>query len=912
MALVNKLFQNCFNYTGDTIYKTFTIDDASGWTVNQSYVIYSGDGACYVYIGSSLNSPVSTYLSPTGTNVGGACNSSTGCPSVNTNMYPNNLFYTFSACCDGSTFSFRRGDVELGSDYVNGTTMALSYVGTGGTFNGCATVITGYTGTTIYTDNNCTFSYLSTFTDCSDCETYSPCPTPTPTITTTPTITPTITPTPSITPTSIPPSPTPTSTPFNNGNTFAYTLTVTGACETGLGSALITASGGTPPYTFDWYNPNLGTGPYKTNLSAGTYFVRANDSTAPTNNEFFINVVIGSGLTIGFQSEIATTCGLNNGSLTVTAESSCNVINYYLYSAYGFVDSQTNSTNIATFDNLSAGTYSVTAVDCGGCSGTSETCIIYSSNTLDYGFYIVNDTECASPTGKVYVTGVTGNAPFTYVWSNGVTGDTITGLTVGGYGVTVTSSDGCVLSKVATVDFVPSIGLGSFTAVTPSCFVADGSVTLTITGGTGPYYYSGSNGTVAITYATSYVFSGLSAGPFSVDVTDAALCKATFSTVLQTPNTFNSLDVTTTNSNCSSNDGKISITLDGGQIPYTYTLVYPDSSVVNAVSNSTAYDFINLESGTYTVYVSDSTSCVYQEEITIIAENLYTVTTSSSGSTCNLSNGSVTLTLSTGGTAPYTYQLNTGQSLNTSFSAATFGGLSTGTYVYSVTDATGCVQTGSVTVSFGTPLQYSLYPTGCGMGSGGTITALISSGTPPFTFTWSDNVSGNPQNIVVTGLTGGTYSLTIVDASGCTQTRNTVISCTAIQSTYQIYTMCERDFEYTSGTERGILQMLNEGYNDVISGHTDCLLSAATFVAQVEVSGTTYTDSFYTGTTLLDIPTNQQWYDAVETLLLSIPGVSSVTIDTTSSVVTIATEGELANQQIIIDLIIQYDINCVS
>ena len=142
--------------------------------------------------------------------------------------------------------------------------------------------------------------------------------------------------------------------------------------------------------------------------------------------------------------------------------------------------------------------------------------------------------------------------------------------------------------------------------------------------------------------------------------------------------------------------------------------------------------------------------------------------------------------------------------------------------------------------------------------------------------------------------------------------RSTIISCTAIESTYQIYTMCEREFQYTSGTERGILQMLNEGYYDIISGHTNCLLSAATFVAQVEVSGVTYTDSFYTGTTLLDIPTNQQWYDAVETILLSIPGVSSVTIDTVSSVVTIATEGELANQQIIIDLIIQYDINCVS
>ena len=906
MALQSAVFQNCFNYTGDTIYKAFTIDNTSGWTLNQSYVIYSGDGACYAYISSSsFLIPVSTYLAPDATNVSGACNSSTGCPSVNTNMYPNNLFYTFSACCDGSTFSFRRGDIELSSDYVNGTTMWLNYGGTGGTFNGCATVITGYTGSTIYTDNNCTFSYSSTFSDCLDCETYYPCST-----TPTPTVTPTITPT--ITPTELPPTPTPSSSPYNNGNTFAYTLTVTGACETGLGSALITASGGTPPYTFDWYNPNLGTGDYKTNLPAGTYYVRANDSTAPTNNEFYINVVIGSGLTIGFQTEVATTCGLNNGSLTVTATSSCDIINYYLYSAYGFVDSQTSSTNIGTFNNLSAGTYSVTAVDCAGCSGTSETCIIYSSNTLDYGFYIVNDTQCASPTGKVYVTGVTGNAPFTYEWSNGVTGDTITGLTAGGYGVTVTSSDGCVLSQVATVDFVPSIGLGSWTAVTPSCFVADGSLTLTITGGTGPYYYSGSNGTVAITYATSYVFSGLSSGPFSVDITDAALCKATFSTVLQTPNTFNSLSVTQTNSTCSSSDGKISITLDGGEIPYTYTLVYPDSSVVNAVSNSTAYDFVNLESGTYTVYVSDSTSCLYQQEITIIAQNLYTVTTSSSGSTCNLNNGTVTLTLSTGGTAPYTYQLSNGQSVNTSFSAATFDGLGTGTYGYTVTDTTGCVQSGNVTVSYGTPLQYSLYPTSCGTGSGGTITALISSGTPPFTFTWSNNISGNPQNITVTGLTGGTYSLTIVDDNGCVQKRSTIISCTAIESTYQIYTMCEREFQYTSGTERGILQMLNEGYYDIISGHTNCLLSATTFVAQVDVSGVTYTDSFYTGTTLLDIPTNQQWYDAVETILLSIPGVSSVTIDTITSVVTIATEGGLANQQIIIDLIIQYDINCVS
>jgi hypothetical protein len=124
--------------------------------------------------------------------------------------------------------------------------------------------------------------------------------------------------------------------------------------------------------------------------------------------------------------------------------------------------------------------------------------------------------------------------------------------------------------------------------------------------------------------------------------------------------------------------------------------------------------------------------------------------------------------------------------------------------------------------------------------------------------------------------------------------------------------MCETDFTFTSGTQRGILQMLNEGYNDLTSGNTNCLLSEAIYVAEVNISGVTYQQPFYTGTTLLDIPTDQLWYDTVETLLLTVPGVSAVSVDAASSVISIQTEGELANQQVIIDLIIQYDINCES
>ena len=517
MALINAIFTNCFSGTGPAIQKTFQIDNTGGWVANQSYVIYSGDGACYSYSFNGGATPLQTFLVPDGTNVLGACNSGSGCPSVNTDMYPNNLYYTFSACCDGSTFSFRRGDVEFSTDYVDGAIFNLSYSSSAGTFNGCATVITGYIGSTIYIAPLPTYSYSTTipippytyFVDCADCITYSPCattPTPTPSITQTKTPTPTVTVTPSVTTTqtvtpSNYPTPTPTLSGFGNGNAFAYTLNITGTCVSSLGAIEITASGGTTPYTFDWYDPELGLGSYKDNLPNGVYHIRASDATAPVNNEFYITAIVSNSLGVDFINITNTTCGLDNGSMTVSASTDDLNITYYIYSNGNLISSQNTNNGIAIFDSLSAGTYSVTAVNGGGCTATTDTCIVYSSNTLDFGFYIVNDTQCLSPTGKVYVTGVTGNAPFTYLWSDSTTGSSITGLTKGIYTCTVTSVDGCVTTKVAEVDYVPSVGLGSWSAQTPSCFTSDGALRLTITGGTGPYFYSGSNGTFVVTYA---------------------------------------------------------------------------------------------------------------------------------------------------------------------------------------------------------------------------------------------------------------------------------------------------------------------------------------------------------------------------------------------------------------------------
>jgi len=355
------------------------------------------------------------------------------------------------------------------------------------------------------------------------------------------------------------------------------------------------------------------------------------------------------------------------------------------------------------------------------------------------------------------------------------------------------------------------------------------------------------------------------------------------------------------------------VNVQQGSPPYTFALsgVGVNQSGTT-VSNS--YLFSNLTSQTYQLTITDGGLCTYSNSVVVNNNPAYTVTTSGTTASCGLENGSITLMITSGGSSPYVYSLNNGASLTTTNLDATFGGLPAGQYEYTIVDSTGCTQTGNVSVLSEGDLQFSLYNTSCGLsGDQGTLTALISSGQPPFTFTWSSNVSGNPQNIYVSGLTGGTYSLTIVDDNGCTQTREVEITCSENLSTYMVYTMCETDFVYTSGTKRGILQMYNEGYRDLTSGNTDCLLSAATFEVQVTVSGTPYYSGiFYTSNSLLDIPTDQQYFNAVQSTLLGITGITAVSIDTTTSQITITTDDSLSGEQIIIELIIDYDIDCVS
>lgn len=708
---------------------------------------------------------------------------------------------------------------------------------------------------------------------------------------------------------------------------FNYILSVTGDCSnTSSGALSVFLEGGTPPYTVEFISPfssvyiDVVNDPVVvTGLYADTYYLRVNDSTLPENLEYYINIPVSNGVCATILNVNDSTCGFNNGSVTGTSTSLYSSTSYYIYNNDNtFITSAITNASSIVFQNLSADTYYMVANDLGGCTGRTSNFIVEESIPFDFGLYVVPNSSCNGvPFGKVIVTGLTGVAPYTYIWSNGQTGSTISGLTAGTYTVQVTDGSGCKKTKAGVVENSTPMGLGSFEPTAPNCLENDGSLTLNITGGTGPYYYVSNVGQNKITYSQSFTLTGLSAGYYQFTVTDATLCPLQLDYTLVSQG-INSVSVIASNSTCGSSDGSILISVEGGQTPYVYTLVYPDSTNSSITSNSASYEFTNLYSGTYTVFIQDATGCLVQEELTIIAESKFDLITQITGTSCNLLNGILSVTCTTGFTLPLDYSLDGEQNIiDTTLSSVTFSNVSSGQHTITVTDADGCSRTKQIVVSSSVGLNYTLYTTSCGSGNNGTITAFISSGTPPFLYNWSNNVLGNPQSITASGLSGGTYNLTITDNNGCSLLRTTNIECDTSSTSYQTYVMGSEEFVIESPTKCGLIQMLNEGFQDLIEGNYSCNLVTATFTAQVSVNplGLSGSELFYTTSSLNDAPTDELWYDTITDLLLSIPGVDKVVIDGENNVITIQSlpnDSTLSGQEILIEVKINYDINCSS
>ena len=706
-----------------------------------------------------------------------------------------------------------------------------------------------------------------------------------------------------------------------NQGILDYSFSLTGVCSAATGTIQFNPIGGVPPYTIDnVFDPTISaqTGTTQitfSGLSGGTYVFRLNDSQGIQNNELYINVTVSGCFDAKIFNASGTTCGVNNGFLQVSAATSGSPYTILLYKNGVYDSTEVASVFPHNFTDLGNGIYNALVVDNGLATAYTENALISTSTAVDFGFWKVNTSNCVQNWGKLAVTGVTGTGPYTYSWSNGETSQIITGLTQGIYSCTVTDSLGCQTTKSETIGVADPLGLAFLTASQPTCFQNDGSLTFTITGGTLPFYYSATTGYVSYTLNNTFTLPNLSAGNYQVLVRDASYCEIFVGGNVITPGGFDAVSISTTNPVCNANGGAIQVTVGGANQSYVFTLSGQTSGNVQSEnSQSQTYTFSNLQTDTYLVTISGSgSSCVYTEQVNVTSTPKFTISASTTGSTCGQLNGEAIITVSTGYTAPLDYILSNGDTLiDSPLSSVTYTDLAAGSYTISVTDADGCVVSTGFSITTGGNLITGIVTTNCTGANDGTAQVQIYDGAPPFTYNWSNGATGS----TLTNLGEGNYTVTIVDGSGCTQTQNVLINCIGnLVSSYQTFNLCTNTFTTTSGGQRGLIEMLNEGYLDITSGYTGCSFNSAELICEIDINGSAFTQTFYTATTLNDVPQDTVWQSTIESILSNISQIQSYNIDLLNNTLTILSncngdDDPLGDADFTLGLEIVYDVTC--
>jgi gliding motility-associated-like protein len=522
------------------------------------------------------------------------------------------------------------------------------------------------------------------------------------------------------------------------------------SCNTGSdGTATVTPGGGTTPYTYSWNTTPVQTTPNSTGLTAGTYTVTVTDNKGCSLTRS-VTITEPPVLTAGTTQVDVSCSGGNDGTATVSPGGGTSPYTY----SWTTIPSQT--TGIATGLNL--GTYTVTVTDNKGCSLTRSVTIT-EPGVLTNSTTQVNVACSGGNDGTATATPAGGTSPYTYSWSTGGSGSTISGLSAGSYTVTVTDNKGCTTSSVVTITQAGTL-VATHTKVDVSCNGGNnGSIDVTTTGGTTPYTYLWSPGG-----QTTEDLNNLTAGNYSITVTDINGCQTILNITITEPQLL-TLGTTSTDVSCyAGSDGSIITSVSGGTTPYTYTW----SNGVTTPNNT------GLTAGNYTVTVTDNKGCLTTSSVTITepVEPLQLGGGKADVTCTGSSDGSATV-IPTGATPPYTYSWTTIPTQPTPIAT----GLSGGTYTVTVTDSKGCTQTWGVTIlespQLLTPAITNAVPVTCAGANDGTATVAPTGGTTPYTYGWSTTpVQTTP---VATGLSGGTYTVTVSDILGCTKTNTVTI-----------------------------------------------------------------------------------------------------------------------------------------
>ncbi len=366
-------------------------------------------------------------------------------------------------------------------------------------------------------------------------------------------------------------------------------------------------------------------------------------------------------------------------------------------------------------------------------------------------------TSCGGSSGSATVSVIGGISPYTYSWNpGGASGATASNLSAGTYTVTAKDNNGCSATASATI--TQSGGSFNVTASVTTNVACNGgstgSASATVSGGTSPYTYSWTGG------KTTSSATGLSAGTYTVTVTDNG-CSVSASVIITQPVAI-SITKTVTAATCNGGStGKIVATVSGGTSPYTYSWSPSGGSTATASG---------LSAGTYTLHVTSNLGCTATSSATITQPAAMTTTKTVTEVTCNGgATGKIVATVS-GGTSPYTYSWSPRGG-----STATATGLSAGTYTLLITSHAGCTATTTATITQPTVLSGRISSSTCS-GSKGSVTVAGSGGTSPYTYSWNP---GGKTTATVTGLSAGTYTITLHDHSDCSASVSVTITCAA-------------------------------------------------------------------------------------------------------------------------------------